>query len=93
MPHTVKLPPVKVQGVVCLDKTFICSEDIQTYSLIKGNTQEVSVQIELVGWVDEKNQYHSFRLEKCNSFEGLEVDFEVAGKPRIANVEAVVLCS
>lgn len=93
MMRTVKLPLVRIQGVVCKDKIFVCSENIQTYSLIKGNVQEISVQVEIIGWVDEEGKYHSIRLEECTSFDGLEVDFEVANKPDVANVKAVVLCN
>lgn len=93
MMHTVKLPSVRIQGVVCKDKIFVCSENIQTYSLIRGNVQEIAVQIELIGWVDEEGKYHSIRMEECISFDGLEVDFEVANKPDVANVKAVVLCN
>lgn len=93
MVHTFNLPSVRVQGVACTGKTFLCSENIQTYSLVKGDQQQVSVLIELVGWVDQKGEYHSIRREECTSFEGLEVDFKVANKADIADIEVVVLCN
>lgn len=92
MPRTLRIPRVQVNGIVCIDKTFICNGDIRTFSVLKGNIQEVTVQIVSEGWIDDAG-YHSCRTETCTSYEGLMVDFKVAETVPISNVEAVVICN